>query len=642
MLILTRPAALWLLLVLAPIVVLYFLRMRFRRQSVGSTFIWKSLIGRTSGGNVLRARSVLLLCLQAAAVALGAFAAAGPVVQAKRILKPGTVFLVDVSASMACDDEPGFADRIEAAAASIAREIDALGQDEPAMVFACGSGARPLLPEPTLDKAAARASLRSLRAGSEAFAEADCADDLAAWLALRKEAWRACLATDGGLDMGGRRVASAFDGAMRVISVGSSGRSVGVAGLRIERSSDGEERASFSLWNGFGVEMAASLVVDGEGAELGRASIAAAPGWSRAVFPLKRRAPNASAKGYAGDGAAARGGAYTLRVERAPGEGGTAPGAECYLAISPRKAVSVLLVGREDPFLKAALAYGGITVTSSASFPERLFEKEGENGPDLVISEASSVPDGLRCNLLTFGAAPAEAPARPADKVSGAIATSDAAHPLARFVDWSGATTESGLAYRVDESADVVATIAGRPAIVAWERDGYRFVACGIDLSRSDLGLKSAFPILLQNFIQWCVPRTDEQSAYTIVAGERARRAEPESFKAQGARVDRDGPIAIVEASEAGIFSWERQGARGALAVNVPVGELDAAPRHVDLAPAAGAPASTEVAFQRPLQAWITLLFIACLAAEWILWRGVRGQRSDPTKGLPSRKEVRA
>jgi hypothetical protein len=631
MLTLTRPSALWLMLVLAPIVVLYFLRMRFRRQSVGSIFIWKSLVGKTSGGTVLRARSLLLLFLQASAVALGALAASGPVFQSKRILKPGTVFLVDLSASMACDDAPGYSDRAQAAARAIEKEIDALGPDEPAMLFACASRARPLLAEPTLDKAAARGALRSLKAGSEAFSEADCADDLAAWTALRQEAWRACLATDGGLDMGARRLASVFDGALRVVAVGGEGESIGVAGLRVESGADGGERAAFSLWNGFGAERTARVVVLRDGAELGRAALAAAPGWSRAVLPLNRGANGANGGTAGGSSGGAAAGAYTLRVERAPGEGGKAPGAECYLAVYPERAVSVLLVGRDDPYLKAALAYGGIAVASSASFPEKLFEQEGEDLPDLVISEAASVPDGLRCNLLSFGALPPEAPARGAKKVSGPIAGADSSHPLSRFVDWAGAATEGGLAYRVDESADVVATIGGLPVIVAWQKDGYRFVACGIDLAKSDLGLKSAFPILLQNFIQWCVPRTDEQSAYTLVAGEAARRAEPPSFRAEGARVERDGPIAVVEAGEAGLFSWERRGARGALAVNVPLGELDVAPRGLELAGPAASPASAEVALERPLRSWVTLLFLACLAAEWLLWRG-----------LPSRKEVRS
>ena len=619
MLSLANPSMLWLLLLLAPVVVLYFLRMRFRRQSVGSTFIWKSLVGKTSGGNVLRMRSLLLLALQCAAVAIGALAAAGPVAREKRILRPGTAFLIDVSASMASDDEEGYADRARKAAAAVASEIDAMGRDERVMVFACASGARALLPEPTLDKAAARASLKSLAAGSEAFSEGACADELSAWLALREESWRACLVTDGGLDMGGRRISTVFDGALRVIPVGGNGRSIGVSGLRLETGPDGSRRAAFSLWNGFPVEKEASLVLEREGGGTERASLAARPGWSRALLPLKGGLSSGPTEG-----------AYTLRLERAPGEGGAAPGAECYLSVARKRAVSVLLVGRDDPFLRAALAYGGIAVAGSASFPASLFDEEAEGRPDIVISSSPSLPEGLRCDILCFGAVPPDAPVSVEGRTSGILASAASAHPLLRFVDWSGARAESGFAYRVAEGADVVAAIGGKAAVVAWRRNGYRAAAFGVDLVDSDLGLKSAFPVFLQNFIQWCVPRADDQSMYTLVAGEAARRAEGASFEVEGAAVSRDGSVAVIDAPEAGFFAWRRRGSSGALAVNVPAGERDAAPPHIDAAREGRSPASAEISLEVPLRTPLVLLFLICVAAEWFLWRG-----------LPLRREAR-
>jgi hypothetical protein len=619
MVIFTQGSALWLGLILIPVILLYFLRMRFRRQNVGSTFIWKTLIGKTSGGNILRFRSLFLLLLQCAAVVMGTLAAAGPVFTSKRILKTGTVFLVDVSASMASGDVAGFEDRVAAASASISAEIDELGADEPIMIFACASGARPLFAEPTLDKAAARAALRALAAGSESFSESDCAEDISAWLALRKESWRAFLATDGGLDMGGRRIASAFDGALRVLPVGVDGNSIGVAGLRLETLSDGTKAAAFSLWNGFSSARDVRVVIERKGVGSEEKIISAAPGWSRALVALKGKDLSATAAG-----------AYTLRVERNGGEGVRAPGAECYLAVHPVRAVSVLLVGRDDPFLKAALAYEGISVSSAAAFPEYLFDKDAMNPPDIVISESSNVPQGIRSNLLCFGAVPPDAPVAPAARVSGRISASNALHTLGRYVDWAGATTESGVVYRVKESADIVATIDGKPAIAAWQSGGYRLAACGVDLARSDLGLKSAFPVFLQNFIQWCVPRIDDQSAYTLVAGRTVRRAEDSSFKTEGARVERDGPVVLVTAEKAGLYTWESRRTRGYLAVNVPASELDTAPRHLDIPSPSRSPASLEISIDRPLQVWLAILFLLFIAAEWFAW-----------KGLPFRRETR-
>ena len=250
---LERPGALWLALLVIPVVALYFLRMRFRRKEVGSTFIWRSLARSTTGGETLRRRSILLLLLQAAAVAAAAFAAAGPSILSRRVLEPGVAFLVDVSASMAvrdCAAGGKAASRVQAAAAAAAAEIDALGKGIPMALFACSDSARLLLGEPTLDKAAAKASLRELEAGSAAFDESACADGVSAALSRAEGSWSARVFTDGGLALGGARLSAAFDGALGAVLVGSSAASVGAAGLRLESSPGAGPRAAFSLWNG--------------------------------------------------------------------------------------------------------------------------------------------------------------------------------------------------------------------------------------------------------------------------------------------------------------------------------------------------------------------------------------------------------
>lgn len=623
-----RPEALLLALAVIPIIVLYFLRMRFRRKPVGSTFIWRELVAATSGGDALRRRSLLLLLLQVAAVALAAFAAAGPSIDSRLLLRPGTVFLVDVSASMATRDEGGTS-RVDAAIAAVKRELSALGDDVPVMAFACASSARGLLAEPTLDKAAAAAALRSLKAGSEAFSEAGCADAASAWLARSEGNWQACLVTDGGLDLGGRAIAAAFSGSLRVIPVGSPGSSVGATGLRLADEGSGLV-ARFTLWNGAQDERAVKVRITRGKEELASGAVPAAPGWSRASLGMR---------GSLEDGA------YALSVERGPKDLGSAPGASYRLAVNRQRALRVLLVGRVDPFLKAALAYGGISYASSAAFPSTPVRA------DIVISESSGeprspVPAGARFNLLALGLPPPDAPVVAAGRASGKIVSTLPSHPLSRFVDWEGAEASAGIAYSPRSRTELgdaltLATAGSSPVLVAWEREGYRGLACGIDLARSDLGLKSAFPVLLQNFFQWCVPRVDEQTAFTLVAGEGARRApalavgdsaDGAPFKAEGVEVSLSGPAVILMAREAGFFKWEAGGSRGYIAANVPPGELDVAPRAVQAevgAPGAAVSslASTAQSRSAPLGGWAILLLAACLAAEWIAWKGAGSPR---------------
>jgi hypothetical protein len=644
---LARPAALWIGLALIPVVVLYFLRMRFRRKSVGSTFLWRELAEATSGGDALKRRSILLLLLQATAVALAAFAASGPSLVSRVLLEPGVAFVIDVSASMGSRDcagprGPRTMSRVEAAVEAASREIDALGGGTPIMTFACSVSATMLLPAPTLDKAAAKASLRGLSAGSGGFEEGACADAISAWLSRAGGAWRARAFTDGGMDLGGERLAAAFGGSFGSVALGTSGDSVGATGLRLEEVGGGKARAVFTLWNGHARAEELRLRLARDKKTIASALLRAEPGWSRSSLDL---------------GAGMEEGGYALEIQRGRGELEGGPGEACYLSVARRPALRVLLVGRSDPFLKAALAQGGISYSSLAEFPPYLAGKEagtakgpdGSAAPDIVVVEAASVPAGTRCNLLVFGAPPSDAPIAPSGAVAGAIAGAAGTHPLSRFVSWDGAKASAGMGYALRGQALVLATTGGVPSVVAWEKDGYRCLACGIDLARSDLGLKSAFPVLLQNYLQWCAPRADDQSAYTLFVGESARRLEPESFRIGGGGVEatRSGPAVEISARSAGLFEWEASGARGYIAANVPAGELDAAPRPLRAGGEAGsgaaAAASTPVLAaeeresSRPLGAAAAALLAVCLAAEWIAWNG-RARRRGAKAGKPTRE----
>jgi hypothetical protein len=632
-LVLARPGALWIGLALVPVILLYFLRMRFRRRPVGSTYLWRELAAATSGGDALRRRSILLLLLQVAAVALAAFAASGPSLVSRSLIEPGVVFIVDVSASMGSRDCPGprgerTATRAEAAVEAAAKEIDALGERVPIMTFACGTSASALLPGPTLDKGAAKASLRGLSALSGSFKEGNCADAVSAALARTRGAWKARVFTDGGLDLGADRLASIFGGAFDSVALGTSGESVGATGLRLEEAKGGRARAVFTLWNGRPSAADIRIRLTRNGRSIASGTVRADPGWSRSSLEL--------------EGGVEEGG-YALEVERGRGGIEGSPGSVCYLSVARRRALRVLLVGRSDPFLKAALAQSGISYSSLAAFPADLSSPPAGQGgsdsggakeaPDIVVVESAQIPTGARCNLLVFGAPPSDAPLSANGPASGAISSVVGTHPLLRFVSWEGAKASSALGYELRGSAVVLATIGGRPSLVAWEKEGYRSLACGVDLARSDLGLKSAFPVLLQNYIRWCAPRADDQSAYTLYVGESARRLEPESFrlKGEGAKATRSGPAVTIEAGSAGLFEWEAEGARGYLAANVPSGELDITPRTLKArSPVGAAPvaAAEERESSRPLGRAASALLALLLAAEWIAWNGGARRRN--------------
>ena len=65
------PGALWLGLILLPILFFYFLRLRYRRQPVSSVYLWVRLQQVTRGGSHLRWKSLFLLLLQVAIAEIG-------------------------------------------------------------------------------------------------------------------------------------------------------------------------------------------------------------------------------------------------------------------------------------------------------------------------------------------------------------------------------------------------------------------------------------------------------------------------------------------------------------------------------------------------------------------------------------------
>jgi hypothetical protein len=118
------------------IVLLYFLKLRRQAVTVPSTFLWRKTVEDLHVNSLLqRLRTNPLLWLQLLAVALAAFA----------LLRPGhrdlsrsdsrRIFLLDSSASMQATDVTGAANRFELARQLIASEIDAMSDQDVAMLM---------------------------------------------------------------------------------------------------------------------------------------------------------------------------------------------------------------------------------------------------------------------------------------------------------------------------------------------------------------------------------------------------------------------------------------------------------------------------------------------------------------------------
>jgi hypothetical protein len=497
-----------------------------------------------------------------------------------------------------------------------------LPEDAPVAVFACDSSLI-ALSGATEGKRQALDSLRSATQGRSGFQEDEVAASIESWVASSEGYWQGILITDGGLDLGGRRLRAAFDGALRCLTVGRSATGLGIGGLRLATGESGTAEAGFLVMNGFPDSRRARIAVAQNGRELAQADLLLTPGLSRQSIALPVPASS---------------GAWTVRF--LGNTDGLAADDAFHLAINAPRPASVLLVGPGNPYLRAALSYGGITYRSVPYLPANLAEGEY----DLVIADGVQIPAGSRYNSLSFRSMPADAPLVNHPGATGSLDAAESGHLLSRFVDWRGARVSGGVSFSLKPGAVALAKVGSSVAIAAWESEGFNRVAFGPDLAASDVGQGGAFPIFMQNVISWCVPPSDGQTSHTFAVGEASIRpgVDIPRLSSPGAiEYRRVGPSLVAKAKQPGEFTWSLGRQTGYAAANPPASELDLAPKAIPTLGDAPSLTADYASRSTPLAVWPILCLLISLVAEWLLWRGLpdRNPLATPRSGRQRGKE---
>lgn len=602
MLNLAFPAALGFLAALGLVAFLYFLRMKFRRQPVSSTFLWDNLVKVNEGGARLQYRSLLLLVLQGLTVAALVLAVAGLEWVRSFPARPGTVYLLDTSASMRAREPATGKIRFDRAVEAVRADAATLPPGSPVAVFLVGDRTTALDWD----------LLSTARPGFGSFSEQTAAEALTAWVQTSPGPWSAVLVTDGGLDLGGSRLSRVFGGQLRSLDFAAPAPNLGITDVRIGALPAPGVRVT--AFNGWGSERSVPFVLSREGREVTRWDQRMPPGSST----VTRAVPEAANPGA---------GLWRLAID---GHDALADDDAFDVEVAPPRPARVLYLGPPAPFLRAAFP--------GADFQEGL--PTADRGPwDLAVVGGAELPPGWKGNLVTFSALPAGAPVFWGPEVSGTLSGA-ASHPLARWVPWSEVRADRAQGLVVGPGATVLATAGGWAVAAAWEAEGYRFLALGTDVFHSNLGLSAALPILMKNFRQAAVPQEANPLADSLRVGEGSDRAgTPDwhvvSTSAAGGPASletvRHGGLWTLTARRPGTFVWTDGADSGTLTAHLPAAESDTAPRAVPGVGTASTP--TDGTGNRlettPLILWLTLLGLGLLAGEWRLWNGRFGARAN-------------
>jgi Ca-activated chloride channel family protein len=596
------PAAAVLALTLPAIVALYFLKIRRPTRIVPALHLWPNQI-RDRQANVpwQRLRPSWLLFFQLLAAAALVAAAVQPVLPAGAALARHSIVLIDTSASMqATDVTPS---RLAEAKRQAGTLIDQLGPQDRMSIITVSPTPR-IVAAITGDRDALHRALGDVTA-SNGPADLSSSLGLAAGLVRAGDDARAYLFSDGIVQPLRASFASGLPFPVEYHRVGVSGENVGLTSLTVRSSA--QTRAAYLHVQNFGQQpRSVSLEWRADNRLLDVRSLTLPAGQSQdLVLPVPADATSVTAHLTGGD---------VLALD----DSATA------VAKTPR-AFRVLLVTPGNVFLEQALRLRSdlqLDVVAPAAYKpsaayamtvfDRFLPPVIPDGPLLVIDP------------------PAGTPLAGAQAVGiGRVRASDAGDPLLANVDLQDV--------HVARSQDLRASTFGRPLITSLQTplvlvrdEPFRQALFGFDLHESDLPLRIAFPILVQNLSEWMLPPSvpshsfhpDEPvtivpesgaTSVTVIRPDGSRRALAGAAIATFGDTDPTG-LYTVEQRVAGSIqrSW--------FSVNLfsdPISQLKPLDR-LTLPPTRTTAVQTTHPGQLEIWPWIALAALGVVTAEWL------------------------
>ena len=140
---------------------------------------------------------------------------------------------------------------------------------------------------------------------------------------------------------------------------------------------------------------------------------------------------------------------------------------------------------------------------------------------DIVIVDRIDFPAMDKGNFLVIAAYSPSIPAVKTEQIDfPQVLDWDRKSPLMANVNVNGLVIERAAKLQTNPNLRPVIESSQTGLLYTYEKDGLRAVWLGFDLTRSDLPLKVAFPVLMSNIINWLNPHKLGFSAMQTKAGE--------------------------------------------------------------------------------------------------------------------------
>ena len=179
---------------------------------------------------------------------------------------------------------------------------------------------------------------------------------------------------------------------------------------------------------------------------------------------------------------------------------------QAHAVLNSAKQIEVLLVTKGNFYLERLLeAYPNFNLEVTDRIPQPWRTKIVKK--DIVVLDRMAPPSTLSGNFLLIDAFSPNIPLLEEKTVfTPQMLDWDPHHPIMANMDLSGIRVEKATQIKAEGGLKPIVESEGAGLVYTYEKEDLRAVQFAFDLTRSDLPLKVAFPMLMSNIFRWLYP----------------------------------------------------------------------------------------------------------------------------------------